>query len=79
MVAKDVGYGVVHAGLLPGKQVAAWGRVEPLVQIYNFRAHETAAATPAFTDNYIWMLHDGTHAVVVDLGMQPRCSTHCSR
>ena len=20
---------------------------------------------PAFTDNYIWMLHDGTHAVVV--------------
>lgn len=23
---------------------------------------------PAFTDNYIWMLHDGTHAVVVDPG-----------
>ena len=45
VVAKDVGHGVVHAGLLPGKQVAAWGRVEPLVQIYNFRAHETAAAT----------------------------------
>ena len=25
-------------------------------------------AVPAFTDNYIWMLHDGTHAVVVDPG-----------
>ncbi len=25
-------------------------------------------ALPAFTDNYIWMLHDGTHAVVVDPG-----------
>jgi len=23
---------------------------------------------PAFTDNYIWMLHDGSHAVVVDPG-----------
>ncbi|HEY0201092.1 MAG TPA: MBL fold metallo-hydrolase, partial [Burkholderiaceae bacterium] len=23
---------------------------------------------PAFTDNYIWMLHDGTQAVVVDPG-----------
>ncbi|MBS0508987.1 MAG: hydroxyacylglutathione hydrolase [Proteobacteria bacterium] len=23
---------------------------------------------PAFTDNYIWMLHDGRHAVVVDPG-----------
>jgi hydroxyacylglutathione hydrolase len=25
-------------------------------------------ALPAFTDNYIWMLHDGTHAIVVDPG-----------
>ena len=25
-------------------------------------------ALPAFTDNYIWMLHDGTDAVVVDPG-----------
>jgi hydroxyacylglutathione hydrolase len=25
-------------------------------------------ALPAFDDNYIWMLHDGTHAVVVDPG-----------
>ncbi|MFY9512993.1 MAG: hydroxyacylglutathione hydrolase [Rubrivivax sp.] len=25
-------------------------------------------ALPAFTDNYIWMLHDGAHAVVVDPG-----------
>jgi hydroxyacylglutathione hydrolase len=25
-------------------------------------------AIPAFTDNYIWMLHDGTNAVVVDPG-----------
>ena len=25
-------------------------------------------ALPAFTDNYIWMLHDGTNAVVVDPG-----------
>jgi hydroxyacylglutathione hydrolase len=25
-------------------------------------------APPAFTDNYLWMLHDGTHAVVVDPG-----------
>jgi hydroxyacylglutathione hydrolase len=25
-------------------------------------------ALPAFTDNYIWMLHDGQHAVVVDPG-----------
>ena len=25
-------------------------------------------AIPAFTDNYIWMLHDGTQAVVVDPG-----------
>ena len=25
-------------------------------------------ALPAFTDNYIWMLHDGHHAVVVDPG-----------
>ncbi|WP_425260123.1 hydroxyacylglutathione hydrolase [Rubrivivax sp. RP6-9] len=25
-------------------------------------------ALPAFTDNYIWMLHDGSHAVVVDPG-----------
>ncbi|RZJ58955.1 MAG: MBL fold metallo-hydrolase, partial [Acidovorax sp.] len=23
---------------------------------------------PAFTDNYIWMLHDGRHAIVVDPG-----------
>ena len=26
------------------------------------------AALPAFTDNYIWMLHDGSRAVVVDPG-----------
>ncbi|MDE2371612.1 MAG: hydroxyacylglutathione hydrolase [Burkholderiales bacterium] len=26
------------------------------------------AALPAFADNYIWMLHDGTRAVVVDPG-----------
>ena len=25
-------------------------------------------ALPAFTDNYIWMLHDGHHAIVVDPG-----------
>ena len=25
-------------------------------------------ALPAFTDNYIWMLHDGSDAVVVDPG-----------
>lgn len=25
-------------------------------------------AVPAFTDNYIWMLHDGTSAIVVDPG-----------
>jgi hydroxyacylglutathione hydrolase len=25
-------------------------------------------ALPAFTDNYIWMLHDGTNAIVVDPG-----------
>lgn len=25
-------------------------------------------ALPAFTDNYVWMLHDGAHAVVVDPG-----------
>jgi hydroxyacylglutathione hydrolase len=25
-------------------------------------------ALPAFTDNYIWMLHDGQHAIVVDPG-----------
>ena len=25
-------------------------------------------ALPAFTDNYIWMLHDGRHAIVVDPG-----------
>jgi hydroxyacylglutathione hydrolase len=25
-------------------------------------------ALPAFTDNYIWMMHDGAHAVVVDPG-----------
>lgn len=25
-------------------------------------------ALPAFTDNYIWMLHDGTRAIVVDPG-----------
>jgi hydroxyacylglutathione hydrolase len=28
----------------------------------------TLIALPAFTDNYIWMLHDGTHAFVVDPG-----------
>src|SRR5690606_23382055 len=25
-------------------------------------------ALPAFNDNYLWLLHDGTHAVVVDPG-----------
>lgn len=25
-------------------------------------------ALPAFTDNYVWMLHDGSHAIVVDPG-----------
>jgi hydroxyacylglutathione hydrolase len=25
-------------------------------------------AVPAFTDNYVWMLHDGAHAIVVDPG-----------
>jgi len=25
-------------------------------------------ALPAFTDNYIWMLHDGSNAIVVDPG-----------
>lgn len=28
----------------------------------------TLLALPAFTDNYIWMLHDGSQAVVVDPG-----------
>ena len=26
------------------------------------------AALPAFTDNYIWMLHDGSNAIVVEPG-----------
>jgi len=31
-------------------------------------------ALPAFTDNYIWMLHDGFDAVVVDPGdASPMC------
>jgi hydroxyacylglutathione hydrolase len=29
-------------------------------------------ALPAFTDNYVWMLHDGRRAVVVDPGEAPR-------
>jgi len=28
------------------------------------------AALPAFTDNYIWMLHDGSNAIVVEPGMR---------
>ncbi|HJV96635.1 MAG TPA: hydroxyacylglutathione hydrolase [Albitalea sp.] len=28
-------------------------------------------ALPAFTDNYIWMLHDGVNAIVVDPGDSP--------
>ena len=28
----------------------------------------TVTALPAFTDNYLWMIHDGGHAVVVDPG-----------
>ncbi|RZL66468.1 MAG: hydroxyacylglutathione hydrolase [Variovorax sp.] len=28
----------------------------------------TLVPLPAFADNYIWMLHDGTHAIVVDPG-----------
>ncbi|MFM7531581.1 MAG: MBL fold metallo-hydrolase, partial [Rubrivivax sp.] len=28
-------------------------------------------ALPAFTDNYVWMLHDGQHAIVVDPGEAP--------
>jgi hydroxyacylglutathione hydrolase len=33
--------------------------IQPVIQL---------AALPAFTDNYIWMLHDGENAVVVDPG-----------
>jgi hydroxyacylglutathione hydrolase len=29
---------------------------------------------PAFQDNYLWLLHDGTAALVVDLAMPVRCS-----
>jgi hydroxyacylglutathione hydrolase len=35
---------------------------------------------PAFSDNYIWMLHDAEHAVVVDPGQaEPVLSTLAQR
>jgi hydroxyacylglutathione hydrolase len=33
--------------------------------------HMTLLPIPAFNDNYLWLLHDGTHALVVDPG-QPQ-------
>ncbi|HZX25997.1 MAG TPA: hydroxyacylglutathione hydrolase [Telluria sp.] len=32
------------------------------------RPSPVVLALPAFTDNYVWLVHDGTHAVVVDPG-----------
>jgi len=32
------------------------------------RPSPVVLAVPAFTDNYLWLVHDGTHAVVVDPG-----------
>ena len=31
-------------------------------------AHPAVVAVPAFKDNYLWLIHDGVHAAVVDPG-----------
>ena len=34
---------------------------------------------PAFSDNYIWLLHDGQYAWVVTLAMPAPCAQRCRR
>jgi hypothetical protein len=67
VVAKNVGHCAIKARLLPSQQVAPGGvsnqSRKPIIS-----ALMTLIPLPAFTDNYIWMLHDGRHAVVVDPG-----------
>ena len=50
-------------------------------QLYNriVSRHDESVALPAFTDNYIWMLHDGADAVVVDPGRLHRCVPRSTR
>ena len=67
--AEQVGHGLVQVLLFPVEQVAPAGvasqEAKPIIRSL---CAMDLIALPAFTDNYIWMLHDGTDAVVVDPG-----------
>jgi hypothetical protein len=59
----------VQAVLLPVQQVAAGRGLQPGPNsIIDGSRAMNLVALPAFADNYIWMLHDGAQAVVVDPG-----------
>lgn len=73
VVAKNVADGFIKLRTFPGKQILARRGLEPLRQTYNLRVHQDHCMLklipiPAFADNYLWMLHDGKRALVVDPG-----------
>src|SRR5690606_39170554 len=75
METEDVGGQFFQAGLFPVAHIAACRALQPGAERYNrfFRRNIVhtmlnVLTVPAFNDNYLWIIHDGSHAAVVDPG-----------
>jgi len=79
VVTEDVTHRTVKKCLLARQHIAALRRGEPLASNFALLPYNSASSTfqlpcvrhtaiPALRDNYIWAIHNGQHATVIDPG-----------
>lgn len=69
--AEHVGHGPIELRLLPFEKVPTRRSLQPFLETYtraDFGAQMHIVALRAFRDNYLWLIHDGRRALVVDPG-----------
>ena len=73
VITENIAHGLVKLRLFPVQHIGARWRLKPVRQTYNRSVHLVHCMLhlipiPAFADNYLWLLHDGERALVVDPG-----------
>ena len=74
MIAEHVGHGTIEIGHFALKQIMPkFGCSQPLRKRFDHRGRHlltmlTISSVEAFSDNYIWVLHNQTDAIAVDPG-----------
>ncbi len=71
VITEQVGHGPVELRLLPFENVPTRWSLQPFLETYtraDFGAQMHIVALRAFRDNYLWLIHDGRRALVVDPG-----------